>query len=146
MKKTLLLFALALAAYCQGPLGGGRKPGGSGSGSSGDPPASVTQTLYSLGTCAGTKAVDYNNSTTQTMTLSGNCAVTMVQPPAGKSVLVRVGITQAASGGPFTASFTGAKWPGGIAPVMSAGASRVDWYACLLDGTNAFCTAAQEFQ
>lgn len=142
MKYAFVILALALAAYSQGPLGGG----GRSSGSVVTTPASVTQNLNSLGTCNTTKSADYNVSTTHTVTLSGNCSISFVQPPAGKSVLVRLAVTQAASGGPFTVSLPGAKWPGGVAPVMSAGAGSIDWFACMLDGTASFCTAAQEFQ
>lgn len=128
---------LANATTCIATAGGAGGGGGA---------STALSTLFSLGASGSAKTVDPANGWTQTMTLSANCTVTLTQPSAGTFANVRIGVTQAASGGPYTVTFTGAKWPGGIAPVMSAGASKVDWYSCLLDGTNAFCTAGQDFQ
>ncbi len=65
--------------------------------------------------------------------------------PSGTTCLVRLIITQAGGGGD-TVTFTSAKWPGGVAPVMTATASAVDVFSCLLDGANIYCTAGQNFQ
>lgn len=119
--------------------------GGGGGGGGGGASTAIT-TLYALGSSGSAKTVDPANGWTQTMTLSANCTVTLTQPTSGEAATVRVGVTQAASGGPYTVTFTGAKWPGGIVPIMSSGASKIDWFSCLLDGTNSYCTVAPDFQ
>lgn len=78
------------------------------------------------------------------ITLNANLTIGFTQP-SGTTCLVRLIITQA-GGGNDTVTFTSAKWPGGVAPVMTATASAIDIFSCLLDGTNIYCTAGQNFQ
>lgn len=67
------------------------------------------------------------------ITLSANCTLTMPSPARGAWCysLVR----QSAALGPYTATFTSVKWPSSTPPVMSTGASAVDRYDFVCDGT-----------
>lgn len=56
-------------------------------------------------------------------TLTANCVFTLPSPVAGTAFTVQA--VQDATGG-RTATFTGAKWPGGAAPVLSTSAGAVD--------------------
>ena len=38
--------------------------------------------------------------------------------------------------GSFTATFTGVKWGGGVAPTITTGASKIDVVSFISDGTN----------
>jgi hypothetical protein len=61
---------------------------------------------------------------------------------AGKSFMLI--LTQAASGA-TTATFTGVKWPAGIAPTVTATASAVDIFSFVANGTNWYGSASQAF-
>lgn len=67
------------------------------------------------------------------ITLSANLTVTMPTPARGAFCYAIV--RQAASGGPYTITFSGVKWPGGTAPTMSTSASAFDRYDFVSDGT-----------
>lgn len=84
------------------------------------------------------------NGANQTLTLSGNTTVAFTQP-SGYVGRVTLYFKQAAGAGD-TVTWTSVKWPGGIAPVMTATASAIDIYSCRLDGTFTYCTAGQAFQ
>lgn len=112
--------------------------------------ASVTtpellQGTNAIGSGGALQTINPGNGDFQTITLSANLAISFTQPTSTNTI-VRIGITQAAAGGPYTVTWTSVKWPGGIAPVMTSTASAVDWYSCLLDGTNTWCTAGQNFK
>lgn len=109
------------------------------------PTPAYTGALNAIGSGGSAQTIALTAGAIQTITLSANLTVSFTQP-SGTTGIVRLGITQAASGGPYTVAWSGAKWPGGIVPVMSSGASQIDWYSCLLDGTTAWCTAGQNFQ
>jgi hypothetical protein len=100
---------------------------------------------YSGNTTTGSITVSPDKGAYQTITLTGNLTVAFTQPTS-VSTMVRLVMTQAASGGPYTITWTSVKWPGGVAPVMSSGASQVDIYSCMLNGTTTYCTAGQNFQ
>jgi hypothetical protein len=113
-----------------------------------DSNSAIYQSTYTGNATSGSVTINPSNGPFQTITLTGNVtSISFTQPTLG-STIVRLKFTQAASGGPYTITWTAGapKWPGGIAPVMSSSASAVDWYSCLLDGTNTWCTAGQNFQ
>ena len=92
-----------------------------------------SQTLAAVATATGSD-----------ITLSANLTVTM--PAAARGAYCYTVIRQASSGGPYTVSFTGVKWPAGSAPTMSAGASAVDMFDFRSDGTSWFgAVAGQAF-
>lgn len=66
------------------------------------------------------------------ITLSATCANTMPTPV--KNGYYTATIRQAVSGGPYGCTFTGVKWPGGIAPIMSSGNGATDIYQFMSDG------------
>jgi hypothetical protein len=101
-------------------------------------------TYYTGNTTTGSITVTPANGMYQSITLSGNLTVAFTQPTS-LITTIYLKITQA-SGGSDTVTWTSVKWPGGIAPVMTAAANAVDWYSCKLDGTNSYCTAGQNFQ
>lgn len=67
------------------------------------------------------------------VTLTANLTVTM--PKAVRGQFGYIIVRQAATGGPFTVTLSGAKWPGGSAPTMSTGAGAIDRYDYVSDGT-----------
>ena len=125
----------------------------SGSNMSGEVLSSAQGSAYSIGTCTTAATIDPANGAAQTMLLTAAdaCVITITQPSSG-TAMVRVRVKQASTPtGTVTwpacvPGTSGACWPGGIGPVMSASASAYDWYSCFLDGTNAWCTAGQNFQ
>jgi len=104
----------------------------------------ISQSTNAIGSGGSTQTIS-PTSDFQTITLTANLAISFTQPTSTNTV-VRLMITQAASGGPYTVTWTSVKWPGGVAPVMSTGASAVDWYSCELNGTTTYCTAGQDFK
>lgn len=77
------------------------------------------------------------------VTLSASCTFTM--PTAARGAFCYAIVRQASSGGPYTATFTGVKWPAGTIPTMSTAASAVDRYDFVSDGTNWYGMFIQAF-
>ena len=97
-----------------------------------------------IGAAGASQTIACTGGGVQSMTLSANLTITLTQP-SSTTCLIRMEITQAGGGGD-TVTITSAKWPGGIAPVMTATASAIDVWSCLLDGTTAYCTVGQNFK
>ena len=110
-----------------------------------DSNSAIYQNTNAIGSGGSSQTISAANGPYQTITLSANLTVSWTQPTLG-STIIRLKITQASSGGPYTVTWNSTKWPGGQVPIMSTAASAVDWYSCLLDGTNTWCTAGQAFQ
>ena len=112
--------------------------------------ATVTSTItnnaeFSNGTCTTSKTIAAANGNYQkvTLTAADTCALTFTQPGAG-SQIVQLKIIQSSAGG-FNGTISGGLWPGGTPPVITASSAAVDIVRCYLDGTNAYCTANQNF-
>jgi hypothetical protein len=103
-----------------------------------------TETLQAVGTVGASSTLALTNGTvlTATLTASTPCTFTMPTATAGKSFMLI--LTQAASG-MTTATFTGVKWPAGIAPTVTATASAVDIFSFVANGTNWYGSASQAF-
>lgn len=102
-----------------------------------------TEGTVSIGNSGTTKTIDLTNGTFQTMTLTGNCTVTMPSAAAGKQfeMLVNTGA------GSFTCTFSSVKWPANTAPTITTTASRWDRFAFRSDGTNWYgSTIGQAYQ
>ncbi len=54
-------------------------------------------------------------------------------------------VRQAASGGPYTATFTSVLWSGGTTPTQTTTANKYDVYTFIYDGTNIFGSYVQNF-
>lgn len=103
-------------------------------------------TIDVIGNGGSAQTINPSNGAIQTITLNAaTLTIGFTQPTGGSGSKVMLKITQAA-GGSDAITWTSVKWPGGIAPVMTATANAVDWYSCVLDGTNTYCTAGQSFQ
>lgn len=100
-----------------------------------------TETYYDAGNTGTAKTIDLTNGTMQKHTLTGNCTFTMPTATAGKSFTVHL-FTGAGS---FTGTFTGVKWAGGSAPVVTTTASRMDRFVFDSDGTNWYGSASQNY-
>ena len=87
------------------------------------------------------RTIDITDSTIQTYTLNGNCVFTMPTPDAGRSftVLLKTGA------GSFTGTFTGVKFPGNVAPTITASGNRLDTLTFISDGTNWYGNAVQDY-
>lgn len=80
----------------------------------------------------------------QVCTLTGNCTFAMPGTAAnhsGRSMTLRL----STGAGGFTASFTGVKWPGGVAPTATTTASRFDIFCFFSDGTNWYGSTVQNY-
>lgn len=100
-----------------------------------------TETVAAIGNSGTAKTIALTSGTVQTCTLTGNCTFTMPTATAGKSftVLLKTGA------GSFTATFTGVKWPGNVAPTITATASKLDLISFIADGTNWYGNIAQNY-
>jgi len=98
------------------------------------------QDTKALGTVGATKTINPADGNYQTMTLTSatNLTISFTQT-VSTNTSIRIKITQVPSGTPATVTWTGVKWAGGGIPPMSSGFGAVDWYTCVLDGTNVYC-------
>jgi hypothetical protein len=103
-----------------------------------------TESVVAIGTVGASSTLSLTNGTIQTATLTTltPCTFTMPTATSGKSFVLR--ITQAATVG-TTATFTGVKWPAGLAPVVTVTASAVDIFSFICIGGTWYGTVAQAF-
>lgn len=101
---------------------------------------------FSNGTCTTAKTISAANGNSQkvTLTAADACALTFTQPASG-TITITLKVIQSALT-TTDGTITGGKWPGGTVPTITATAGAIDILKCYLDGTNAYCTAAQNFQ
>lgn len=101
-----------------------------------------TETVVAIGTVGASHTFTISTGTVQTATLTAStpCTFTMPTATAGTSFILK--LTQAATG-MTTATFTGVKFAGGVAPTITATASAVDIISFIADGTNWFGSAIQ---
>jgi hypothetical protein len=98
--------------------------------------------LVSDGNTSTAITIDWSIGNEHSVTMTGNCTFTFSNPTSGMR-LVLVVYTGAGS---FTATWPGTvKWPGGVAPVISVGASKTDVLSFFYDGTNYLGAFAQAF-
>jgi hypothetical protein len=81
--------------------------------------------------------LDLANGTVQIITLTGNATITMPTATSGKSFIIM--LKQDATGG-RSVTWSTVKYPGGIAPTITATASRQDIFSFFADGTNWYGT------
>jgi hypothetical protein len=101
-----------------------------------------TESVVAIGNSGTTKTLSLASGTFQTVTLTGNCTFTMPTATAGQSFILIV--SQDATGS-RTATFTGVKFPGGIAPTITITASAIDILTFVANGTSWFGSAAQAY-
>jgi len=101
----------------------------------------TTESPHSIGNSGTAITLNLANGTFQGVTMTGNCTFTMPTATAGRSFTLRV----STGAGGFTGTFTGVKWPGNVAPVLTTTASRLDIIAFVADGTNWFGQIAQNY-
>jgi hypothetical protein len=88
------------------------------------------------GNSGAAKTIDWNDGNCQKLTLTGNCTLTLSNPVAGATYLLR--ISQDATGSRTITWPAAVHWSGGTAPVLTTTASRVDLIALYYDGTSYF--------
>lgn len=99
------------------------------------------ETAFAIGSSGSAKTINLANGTIQTCTLTNNCTFTMPSALPGKSFTLFV--TQGNSA--YDATFTGAKWPGGSPPIISATTGAVDLITFVSDGAYWYGTFVQNF-
>lgn len=110
-------------------------------------PDGTTQTTaagevaYAIGSSGSAQTLDLSDGTVQTCTMTDNCTFTMPTAVAGKSFTMF--LTQGNSA--YSATFTGAKWPGGSPPTISATTGAVDILTFISDGAYWYGTFVQNF-
>lgn len=86
--------------------------------------------------------IDLSLANTHTVTLTGNVTITLSNPVDGGRYVFEF---KTGAGG-FTVTWpANVKWPSGTAPVISAGASKVDLVSLIYTGTNYLGAFAQNF-
>jgi hypothetical protein len=100
-----------------------------------------TESVVAIGNSSTTQTIALSNGTVQTVTLTGNCTFTMPSTTSGKSFSVLI---KSGAGG-FTGTFTGVKFPGNTAPIITNTASRMDVLTFTSDGTNWYGNYAQNY-
>lgn len=78
--------------------------------------------------------IDLANGSVQILTLTGNCTFTFPTATAGRSFTML--LKQDATGSRTATWPSSVKWPGSVAPVITATASKADLLAFTADGTN----------
>ncbi len=104
-----------------------------------------TEGVVAIGTVTTTSTLSLTSGTMQTATLTASTACTFTMPvaTAGKSFTLM--LKQAASTGNGTATFTGVKWPGAGAPIITAAAGKMDILTFFADGTSWYGSYVQGF-
>jgi hypothetical protein len=101
----------------------------------------TAESPHSIGNSGTSQTLNLANGTFQSVTMTGNCTFTMPTATAGRSFTLRVNT----GAGGFAGTFTGVKWTGNVAPVLTATASRLDIIAFVADGTNWYGVITQNF-
>lgn len=105
--------------------------------------SNYTESVVAIGNSGTSQTLSLASGTFQTVTLTGNCTFTMPTATAGKSFVLI--LTQDGTGG-RTATFTGVKWAGGVAPTITTTAtSGRDIASFFADGTNWYGSIVQNF-
>ena len=108
-------------------------------------PLALTESVTAIGTVSTTSTISILSGTVQTATLtaSTSCTFTMPTATAGKSF--KLYLKQAAATGLGTATFTGVKWTGAVAPTITATAGQMDILSFVADGTNWYGSYEQNY-
>lgn len=87
--------------------------------------------------------LDASVARTFSRVLTANTTFTVANMLDGETISVLV--QQAASGGPYTAAWSGIAWRGGTAPVQTATANKRDIYTIIKIGGTGFGSASQNY-
>jgi len=90
-----------------------------------------TEFTYSAGSSGTSFLVDTANGSIQIVSLNAASTFSFLNPVAGKNIRLFVRTT-----GVGSITWAGAIWPGGVAPTITATASRTDVFNFTCDGTN----------
>lgn len=96
---------------------------------------------FDAGNSSTTKTIDFTNGPAQKLTMTGNCTVTLSNGVAGQAYVLRT-INGA---GPYTLVFAAGKYPGGVAPPLTAVNAAIDIFNIYFDGTNYYISAGQNW-
>lgn len=105
----------------------------------------ITEGVVAIGTVGASHTFSLTNGTVHTATLTSATACTFTMPTATAGKRFVLYIRQPASGTPTTATFSGVKWSGGTAPVITATLGRMDIISFSSDGTNWYGSFVQDF-
>ena len=105
-----------------------------------------TESIVEIGTVTSAHTFDLTNGSLQIATLTANtlCTFTMPTVSVGTSFLCIIKQPSVTGGG--TAAFTGVKWQGGEAPIVTGEVDKIDLFSFLYDGTNWYGAKAQDYQ
>lgn len=94
--------------------------------------ATIEEAVFANGNSGTSKAINLDNGNLQSVTITGNVAMTLTAPThPGKMTLI---VTQDGTG--HTYSIAGLLFPGGVAPTYSTAANKIDVISIIWDGTN----------
>lgn len=88
--------------------------------------------FYNAGNSSTALTLDWLNARKQRFTLTGNCTLTLSNPVDGQRSILHI----STGAGGFTVTWPAAVlWPGGVAPVITATASKVDLVVLIYSAT-----------
>lgn len=91
------------------------------------------EAVFANGNSGTSKAISLDNGNLQSITITGNVAITQTTPthPGKYTLIVTIDAT-----GSRTYSLSSIKWIGGTAPTYSTAANKVDIFSIIWDGTS----------
>lgn len=104
-----------------------------------------TEGNSNLGIVGASQTLDISNSTVLIATLTVATATTFTMPAAAPGKAFTMYLKQPASGAIGFATFTGVKWQGGAAPVITQLNGRLDILPFVSDGVNWYGSSVQNF-
>ncbi len=108
-------------------------------------PLAYTESVTVIGTVSTTSTISILSGTIQTATLTASTACTFTMPTATAGKSFKLYLKQAAATGLGTATFTGVKWTGAVAPTITATAGQMDILSFVADGTNWYGSYQQNY-
>ena len=108
-------------------------------------PLALTESVTAIGTVSTTSTISILSGTVQTATLTASTACTFTMPTATAGKSFKLYLKQAAATGLGTATFTGVKWTGAVAPTITATAGQMDILSFVADGTNWYGSYEQNY-
>jgi len=96
-----------------------------------------SETVNAIGTITGNTAIDFSSGNVQTVTGNGNCEFSFTNPPAtGNAGTLTLLIT---NGGANTTTWASAvKWPGDVAPTLTASGIDILSFVTIDAGSNIY--------
>jgi hypothetical protein len=102
--------------------------------------------MFSNGNSGTAKTINWNVGNIQSVTINGSCTFTFTNPAGGAVARLTLKYIHDGTATAYTATWPGTvKWVNGTAFTETAAANAVDFIWCTYDGSNYYCTDAENF-